>query len=370
MRFCSFRFLNKDRSALSGALALLIFCTITLPDGTSAGEAPVRNLPVPKTVSPEMGRLIGLPGPGSLATIPATDKDWKVFRAGTQAPAEKLVDTLIEKYQVSIRPKIIGGVNCFVVTPKSLRPGGDHKILLGLHGGGFVGGQGRAGLLEAVEMAGLTGYKVIAVDYRMPPDFPFPAGLEDSLAVWRGLLTNHSSGQIGVFGSSAGGGLTLSFVQRLIQEKQPLPAAIMAGSPWSDLTKTGDSYYVNEDVDNLLGRYDGFLEACAKVYAHGRNLKDPGLSPIYGNFKGFPPTMLVSGTRDLFLSNTIRVEHKLLEVKAPVQLEIQEGESHTQYLFGALGDAPESLGLYADIGNFFDHYIGRKHKGHHHNSTF
>jgi len=167
--------------------------------------------------------------------------------------------------------------------------------------------------LDSMVMAGLTEYKVIAVDYMGLPDHPFPAPMDDAMAVWKEVVKLKNPANIAVFGSSAGGGMVLSLVQRAKKDGLPLPGAVMSGSPWSDLSKTGDSYYTNAGVDNTLVTYEGFTEALAKRYASGRDLKEPEISPVYGNFTGFPPTFLVSGTRDLWLSNTVRVQHKLLQ---------------------------------------------------------
>ena len=151
--------------------------------------------------------------------------------------------------------------------------------------------------------------------------------------------------------------MVLSLVQRAKREGLPLPGAVMSGTPWSDLSKTGDSYYTNDGVDGTLS-YDAFWEGVAKLYANGRDLKDPQLSPVYGDFNGFPPTYLVTGTRDLFLSNTVRVQQKLLQAGVPTQLEVEEGQYHLGY-FDATGvDAPEGVELYSHVGQFFDAHLG------------
>src|SRR5262245_47710752 len=116
--------------------------------------------------------------------------------------------------------------------------------------------------------------------------------------------------------------MALLLVQRAKRERLPLPGAVMSGTPWSDMSKTGDSYYANDGVHGGI-RYDGFWEPVAKLYAAGRDLKDPMLSPVYGDFAYFPPTILVTGTRDLFLSNTVRVHHKLLQAGVPAQLLVE-----------------------------------------------
>ena len=111
--------------------------------------------------------------------------------------------------------------------------------------------------------------------------------------------------------------MTLILTLRARAEGLPLPAAIAPGTPWTDLTKTGDSYFVNEGVDNVLISYDGWLSEAARVYAGGHDLKDPMLSPVYGDVSNFPPTLLTSGTRDLFLSNTVRMHLKLRQGAFP-----------------------------------------------------
>jgi len=150
--------------------------------------------------------------------------------------------------------------------------------------------------------------------------------------------------------------MTLALVQSAQKLGLPVPAAIAPGTPWSDLTNTGDSYFTNEGVDNGLVSYEPLLSAAARLYANGVDLKDPRLSPVYGNFKGFPPTILTTGTRDLFLSNTVRVHRKLREAGVDSRLEVYEGQSHGQYLVDPT--APESKEAFGDIATFFNAYLG------------
>ena len=148
----------------------------------------------------------------------------------------------------------------------------------------------------------------------------------------------------------------MALVLKLKALGMPLPGALMAGTPWSDMTKTGDTFFTNELIDNVLGSNDGFLEASAKLYAAGHDLKDPYLSPVYGDLNGFPPTILISGTRDLFLSNTVRVHQKLLKAGAVAELLVFEGQSHAQY--NAPG-VPETADAWTQVGRFFDRHLNR-----------
>lgn len=320
---------------------------------------PSRTIPVPNTVSPALQTLIGQPPNGDPSKPPQSTEEWKALAAATASQGKLQLLGLSEKYAVTITRQMVGGVPCYLVTPRIMEQKNHGRLLIGVHGGGFIFGAGESGLREAILMAGLTRLKVIAVDYRVPPEHPFPAAMDDVMAAWRGAVKLTKPASIGVFGTSAGGGLVLSLVQRAKKESLPLPAAIVVGTPASDLSKTGDSYYTNAEVDNSLVRYEGLLEALMKLYANGRDLKDPLLSPIYGDFTGFPPTFLASGTRDLFLSNTVRVQQKLLQAGVPVLLEVEEGQSHAQYLLGAMADAPESIALYAHIAEFFDARLSR-----------
>jgi len=206
-------------------------------------------------------------------------------------------------------------------------------------------------------MAGFAGFKVISVDYRMPPDFPFPAALDDAVAVYRELLKTTKAERIGVLGSSAGGSLTLTMLMRARTEHLPMPGAIALGTPTVDLSKTGDSLFTNAMVDNTIGTQDGFLHATALLYANGRDLKDPLLSPIYGDVSGFPPAILTSGTRDLYLSNTVRMHRKLRAAGVEAALQVWEGQSHLQYIMDIT--APETKEYHGEVARFLDLHLAR-----------
>jgi epsilon-lactone hydrolase len=128
-----------------------------------------------------------------------------------------------------------------------------------------------------------------------------------------------------MLGSSAGAGLTLATVLKVRQLSQPLPRTIMLARHGADLTKTGDTKSTNEYIDNVAVRYEGVSEAAAHLYAGSHDLKEPLLSPVYADLSGFPPTVLVSGTRDLFLSDTVRVDQKLLQAGIQAELLVLEG---------------------------------------------
>jgi epsilon-lactone hydrolase len=327
------------------------------PTGPAADHTrtiPARHIPVPGTVSPQMAKIIAREP--VTATAPRTTQEWNAAVRVAAAKDLEHIAALRKQFAVELEPLRVAGVPCYMVTPAHLSERNRHRLLMHLHGGGYVFGPGLAGTLEAIVMAGFGQMKVISVDYRMPPEHPYPAAMDDAVAVWKELTQREKPANMAVFGTSTGGAMTLALVQRAREEGLPLPAAIAPGTPWSDLTKTGDSYFTNEGVDNGLVAYDPLLSASARLYAGGVDLKDPHLSPVYGSFQGFPPTLLTTGTRDLFLSNTVRVHRKLREAGVDARLEVYEGQSHGQYLVDTT--APESKEAFEDIAEFFDAHLG------------
>ena len=318
---------------------------------------PGQVIPIPDDVSPELQRLIAAPYAGFSAHAPRTAQAWKAAVEGANATAAVNLDALRRELAVTIEPTVVAGVKAFVLTPKVIPEQNRNRLVIALHGGGYVFFPGLPGTGEGVMIAGFGGFKVLAVDYRMPPDFPFPAALDDAIAVWKEVVKTTRPENVALIGTSAGGGLVLATVLRAKAEGLPLPGAVAAGAPWSDLAKIGDSYYANAWLDNALVNYEPMLGAMARLYAGGQDPKNPYLSPIYGDFTGFPPTILTTGTRDLFLSNTVRVHRALRRAGAIADLNVYEGESHAQFL--GEPSVPETREAFADIAAFFDRHLGR-----------
>ena len=321
-------------------------------------EVPAKSLPVPTDVSPEMQKLIGAPLNPDWDHLWSTGAEWRIAADKQAAKTVQALPALRARMHVSVKPQTIAGVPVFVVTPDTMPPDHQNKVLIHVHGGCYVLFPGESGTSEAILMAGFGHFKVISVDYRMPPVAYFPAALDDAMTVYKAVLQTTAPENIAVFGTSAGGALTLEMMLRAKQEHLPMPAVIAAGTPMSDATKTGDSFYTNELVDNVLVSRDGFCDAATKVYANGHDLADPLLSPVYGDMHGFPPAILTTGTRDLLLSNTVRVHRKLRAAGIDAQLEVFEGQSHAQ--FGMNDRAPETREAFNEITLFFDKYLGNK----------
>jgi monoterpene epsilon-lactone hydrolase len=319
---------------------------------------PAQTIPVPTAdVSPATQAQIAIAYPPHFNANPKTAAEWKELVEFRAAPVRAAMPALAEKLGVTYEKTKIGGVTVFTVTPKNIPPQNRNRLLLHVHGGAYVFSPGEAALPEAITMAGFGGFRVVSVDYRMPPDFPYPAAMDDAIAVWKELVKTHDPRSMAVFGTSTGGAMTLALALRAKDEKLPLPAALAPGTPWSDIGKVGDTYETNEWIDNILVTWDGFLGRAALLYANGRDLKDPQLSPIYGDFSGFPPTILTSGTRDLFLSNTVRTHRKLRRAGVVADLHVYEGQSHGGYMRDV--DAPETREAFGEITAFFDRYLAK-----------
>lgn len=324
-------------------------------ESTGELEVPARVIPVPDTVSPEMQVIIAQRHDPTFNNAPTTTAAWKAKVAAAARKVEAALPALRQALGVTVAPMVVAGVKVFLVTPMSMPEKHRDRLLVHLHGGVRVLNPGEAGTREAILMAGFAGYKVISVDYRMPPDFPFPAALDDAVAVYRETLQTTPAAHIAIFGTSAGGSLTCTTLLRAKAEGLPMPGAIALGTPTVDLTDAGDSLYTNEGIDNVLGTRDGFIRASVALYANGRDPRDPLLSPIYGDVSGFPPAILTSGTRDLYLSNTVRMHRKLRAAGVEALLHVWEGQSHAQYLTDIA--APETKEYHDEVAAFFDRHL-------------
>jgi len=347
----------KQRICAAAVLALLAPLTGAQTSPQGSRELPARSVPVPDTVSPQMQKLIGAPLTPTWNVIPKTAEEWKAqVNAGYEATMKSL-PALREALGVKVEPITLDGVKAYMVTPSSIPPQNRNRLLVHVHGGCFVSFPGESGTVEAVYMAGIGGFRVISVDYRMPPDHPYPAALDDAITAWKAATRMASPKNMAIFGSSAGGNLTLAMVLRAKQDKLPLPAAIAPGTPMSDLTNAGDSFETNAMLDNVLVASGANCDKRAALYTASRDPKDPLLSPVYGDLRGFPPAILTTGTRDLLLSSTVRVHRKLRQAGVEAVLQVYEGQSHAHYYRDV--SAPETREAFTEIAQFFDKHLAK-----------
>jgi acetyl esterase/lipase len=346
---------NRRLAAL--AAALILGPALAAAQTLAPRDVPAKTVPVPGTVSPGMQAVIAQPLRTNWDKPPTTPEGWTELVKQLEAATVPIVAPMAERMHVKIEPSTIDGVRVYVLTPDDIPAQNAKRVLVHVHGGCYVLNQHLAALPEAILVAGTAHIKTIAVDYRMPPEAYFPAALDDAMTVYKAALTMAPPQNVGVFGSSAGGALTLEMMLRAKAAGLPMPGAIAPGTPMADETLAGDSFQTNAMVDNVLVSPNGFCHAATLFYAQGHDLKDPYLSPIFGDFANFPPTILTTGTRDLLLSNTVRTNQKLREAGIETRLQVFEGQSHAQFYRD--DRIPEVKFAMNEIAAFFDKNLGK-----------
>lgn len=352
--------------ARSIGVSLLLSSALALP--TAAEEKPEghlpwvineRLLPAPTAGSRQLRDSIQqTPAPDveqRRRSVPKSLQEWRSLIEGSTLAGEEQARKLVDQLSVKVRESKMAGVTVRYLEPAQAAEEHRNHLFIHLHGGAYVFSGGFSGVLEAAIIADFTRMQVISVDYRMPPDHPFPAAVEDTVTVYRALLKQYPATSLAMGGTSAGGGLALATVHKLKNQGLPPPAALFGGTPWADLTKASDSLYTNEGIDRILVTYDGALAAAARLYANGEDMKNPLISPVYGTFDKFPPTYLVTGTRDMFLSDTARVHRKLKLAGVTAELNVYEGLSHAGYAFGV--NSPEYQQVYGELATFLSRHL-------------
>jgi acetyl esterase/lipase len=316
--------------------------------GVDPIQVPAKTIPAPRSISPEAQASLVQWDFGGL-DLPALE-DVEAWRA-LVAISDQAMLTMLEERAAGIvadvQPREVGGVPVFDITPAHCSPGSEHRVQLDIHGGALLMGGGDCCRAMGLMAAARAGVRTVCVDYRMPPDHPYPAALDDCLTVYRALLEDHRPQDIVVEGASAGGNLAAALILRGRDEGLPLPAAAVLLTPEVDLTESGDSFQTNLGVDTVLTQS---LAVMSALYAAGHDLEHPYLSPLFGDFtKGFPPTFLQTGTRDLFLSNTVRMHRALRAAGIEAELHVFEAMPH-----GGFSGAPEDAEASAEARRFID----------------
>jgi acetyl esterase/lipase len=305
---------------------------------------------MPTTISPEAQQWLAslthsTSGPESLEE---RRKRTDIWRAQDSAEARKL-------YPVNVEETTTAGVRTDIITPLSMPEANRSRVLINLHGGGFNSDSGS--LIEGVPIANLAKIKVVSVYYRLAPENPFPAAVDDVVAVYKELLKTCKPHSIGIFGTSAGAILTAEVTVRLKQLGLPLPAALGIFSTLADFSQVGDARQLF-----TLNGFPGQLQPTDanhlpdEQYVGKTNRKDPVLSPLYADLNGMPPSLLVTSTRDLLLSDTAIFHRALLRAGDDSRLVVFEALPHAFWYHFQLPETKEALELMA---KFFDEKVER-----------
>lgn len=309
---------------------------------------------------------------------PVMDSGPNVPIARRRAQVDDYYRPLVERaealYPVNISEEKVGGVGAQIVTPKSgLSARNRERVLINLHGGGFVVGAGLGGLAESIPISGVGRFKVITVDYREAPEYRFPAASEDVTAVYRELLKHYRAENIGIYGCSAGGILSAMTVAWLQKENLPKPGAIgivsagafgsFYGPPAEPNTWGGDSRFTGPPLvggaplpPNGVTSSDEMPDALQ--YIGHTDLNDPLVSPALSPpiLAKFPPTLLIAGTRAFDMSAAVQTQRELTNSGVEADLHLWDGLGHCFLLDTNL---PESQEAYRVITKFFDAHLGK-----------
>jgi monoterpene epsilon-lactone hydrolase len=248
--------------------------------------------------------------------------------------------SIIDLYQPNITETKLGGVNVLDIKPKNWHD--NVKVLVYTHGGAYTLLSANSSLSSSILAANATSLRVISINYTVAPFSKWNETTDQIISVIQALKDQqgYSLDDIAIYGDSAGGGLATGSVLKMRDGGMGMPAAVVLWSPWTDVTQNGDTYFTLKDADPLLTN-NQFLKNSADAYANPTDQENPYVSPVYGNFsKGFPPTLIQGGTKEILVSDFVRLYQSLDQADVPVKLDIYEGMPHVfQYI---LIKTPES----------------------------
>lgn len=326
---------------------------VTDPDGTehiSGLIVPPSTYSSPQAQEMWMGNASSPPGPGLSECAKAAREYYGKYN-------DALVARMKVLYPVDIQSKTLGGVHVEIISPRrGVLPRNRRRVLINLHGGAFAWGEGSGGEVESIPIASVGKIEVLTVAYREGPEYSFPAASEDVASVYRALLKNHRPQDIGIYGCSAGGILTAEAVAWFEKVGLPQPAAVgmFCGAAGR---MSGDSLHL---APALMGGVIPEHHELAWPYfsqAHV-NENDPLVYPINSPklLAKFPPSLLITGSRDFAMSSLFQTQRELVKQGVEVELHVWDGVPHS---FFTNPNLPESKEVYDVIVRFFDRHLGR-----------
>jgi epsilon-lactone hydrolase len=308
-----------------------------------------RVVPVPDTISPEAKRSLAHPYPdqGPPESLAQRRAGTDAYTARARVEWSKICPNQIEETKIA-------GVPVRIVTPDDISDQNKQKILIDLHGGGFNSDSGS--YTESIPIAYYTKIKVVAVLYQLAPESPYPAAVDDSIAVYRELLKTFKPEHMVIYGTSAGAILTAEVAARIKQLGLPMPAALGVFSGMGDFARDGDS----QSLFALRG-FSGHLDPPSPgphdpEYVANTDPKDPVLSPVYGDLHGLPPTLFVTSTRDLLLSGTVNLHRAYLNAGVDAHLVVFDALTHA---FWYDPDMPEAIEANHIMADFFVKHLAQ-----------
>jgi monoterpene epsilon-lactone hydrolase len=250
-----------------------------------------------------------------------------------------------------LRPDTIAGVPAEWIGPSNAR---SDVLLLYLHGGGYYMGGIASYRHYVARVAQITGLRTVHIEYRLAPEHPFPAAIDDATAVFKALAKNTvPADRIVIAGDSAGGGLTLATLLAVRDAGHALPKAAAAIAPWTDLTFSGASIETHRHRDPVLGRMQ--TRSHAGWYAGDTPRDHPLVSPLFADLTGLPPLLIQIGTEDILFDDAIRLADRAKQQRADLELEIWDGMVHVWHYYAEW--IPEGRDAIRRIGEFFSQHL-------------
>lgn len=310
---------------------------------------------IPLDISPQAHAIFEKMLPGVIArrkdlTLPHTPAEFDARNAAIVTRAEAGVAPLIKALGVTDDYLQMGGVGVLKTTPPQFKD--DGTILIRVHGGGFIQGSARSDAGLDAQIAVATGRRILSVDYTVAPHGNWRRVTDQVIAVYKAVLAQgYQPKSVGMFGDSAGGNIVPASVLKMRDEGVPMPGAVVLLSPCVDFTLNGDTEKTLRDADPALWNQDDITNGM-KAYADPRDWKNPYVSPIYGDFtKGFPPVLLQVGTREILLSDSVRLYRAIEGAGGDAKLDVYEGMTHVfqSYMVGT----PEQSEAFNEMQRFW-----------------
>jgi epsilon-lactone hydrolase len=345
----------RSAAIFAFVLPALIAQQPTLPP-TTAADAPNRDtsfvdeqgtvhvtrvVPLPATISPEAQKMLAHPVPDQGPTESLAER-----RAHLEASTNGARVAWSQICPVKIVEDKVAGVPVHIVTPDPMPASDRDKVLINIHGGGFNADSGS--YAESIPIASYSGIKVVSVLYRLAPENPFPAGIDDVIAVYKELLKTYKPGHIAIYGTSAGAVMTGEVAVKLKQSGLPLPGALGIFSGFGDFARAGDTSSLFT-TRGFSGHLDPPTDPHDPYYLGSTDPKDPVLSPIYADLHGLPPTLFVSGTRDMLMSGTANLHRAFLRAGDEANLVVFDAMPHAFWYNVALPESIEASHMMADF---------------------
>lgn len=201
------------------------------------------------------------------------------------------------------------------------------NVILYCHGGGYMTGSCLYARTLTSKLAENTSLEVLSFDYRLAPEHPYPQAMEDAMKAWNYLmLQGYGARDVIIAGDSAGGNMALSLVLQLKAQERKLPKALVLLSPWTDLTSSGKSHLSRAEVDPVLNA--DYIKRAVDFYAGEQNLTNPFISPLYGDYKDFPPTYIQVGDNEILLSDSVALHKKMIKDNVNARIDVYKGMWH------------------------------------------